>query len=136
MSKLTLLSDSDEILPLARRLRREGIARETPLSTLIEKLASWGARLLASRACNVPGAALFVDLWLGREDAAAYLEADFGCAISPGMLGVPSASPKDPMGNSSFHKACWDSGTLDGREMSIYRVCCQAFAVCSVAMRT
>ena len=56
MSKLTLLSDSDEILPLARRLR-DGIARETPLSTLIEKLASWGARLLASRACNVPGAA-------------------------------------------------------------------------------
>src|SRR5437868_10276237 len=83
MSKLTLLSDSDEILPLARRLR-DGIARETPLSTLIEKLASWGARLLASRACNVPGAA-YLSMWLRRENLQRLLEADFGCAVS-GML--------------------------------------------------
>ena len=98
MSKLTLLSDSDEILPLARRLR-DGIARETPLSTLIEKLASWGARLLASRACNVPGAA-YLSMWLRRENLQRLLEADFGCAVS-GMLGVPSAFPKEPMGKSS-----------------------------------
>jgi len=96
MSKLTLLSDSDEILPLVRRLR-DGIARETPLSTLIEKLASWGARLLASRTGNVPGAA-YLSMWLRRENLQRLLEADFGCAVS-GMLGVPSA----------FRKSRWET---------------------------
>lgn len=115
MSKLTLLSDSDEILPLARRLR-DGIARETPLSTLIEKLASWGARLLASRTGNVPGAA-YLSMWLRRENLQRLLEADFGCAVS-GMLGVPSAFPKEPMGNSSFIKPVgivghWTAGNVD-----------------------
>ena len=115
MSKLTLLSDSDEILPLARRLR-DGIARETSLSTLIEKLASWGARLLASRACNVPGAA-YLSMWLRRENLQRLLEADFGCAVS-GMLGIPSAFPKEPMGNSSFIKPVgivghWTAGNVD-----------------------
>src|SRR5947209_20313546 len=101
MSKLTLLSDSDEILPLARRLR-DGIARETPLSTLIEKLASWGARLLASRTCNVPGAA-YLSMWLRRENLQRLLEADFGGAVS-GMLGVPSPFPIEQLGNPSFIK--------------------------------
>src|SRR2546421_12433417 len=114
MSKLTLLSDSDEILPLARRLR-DGIARETPLSILIEKLASWGARLLASRACNVPGAA-YLSMWLRRENLQRLLEAGVGWAVS-GMLGVPSALPKEPMGNSSFIKPVgvgghWTAGNV------------------------
>src|SRR5438105_8456934 len=107
MSKLTLLSDSDEILPLARRLR-DGIARETPLSILIEKLASWGARLLASRACNVPGAA-YLSMWLRRENLQRLLEADFGGAVS-GMRGVPSPFPKEQLGNPSFIKPVWVVG--------------------------
>src|SRR5438105_15209336 len=98
MSKLTLLSDSDEILALARRLR-DGIARETPLSTVIEKLASWGARLLASRASNVPGAA-YLSLWLRRENLQRLLEADFGGAVAE-MLGIRSAFPKAQMANSA-----------------------------------
>src|SRR5438045_6722320 len=98
MSKLTLLSDSGEIPPLVRRLR-DGIARQTPLSTLIEKLASWGARLLASRTCNVPGAA-YLSMWLRRENLQRLLEADFGGAVS-GMLGVRSPFPKQPTGTSS-----------------------------------
>src|SRR2546430_16907217 len=101
MSKLTLLSDSDEILPLARRLR-DGIARETPLSTLIEKLASWGARLLASRTSHVPGAA-YLSMWLRRENLQRLLEADFDYAVS-GLFGVPSAFPKEPPGDFSFVK--------------------------------
>src|SRR5438132_12257143 len=115
MSKLTLLSDSDEILALARRLR-DGIARETPLSTVIEKLASWGSRILASRTCNVPGAA-YLSVWLRRENLQRLLEADFGCAVS-GMLGVPSAFPKEQMGNSSFIQPVgivghWTAGNCD-----------------------
>src|SRR5947207_7026129 len=115
MSKLTLLSDSGEILPLVRHLR-DGLARETPLSTLIEKLASCGARLLASRTGNVPGAA-YLSMWLRRENLQRLLEADFGCAVSE-MLGVPSAFPKEPTGNSSFIKpvgivAHWTAGNFD-----------------------
>src|SRR2546430_11350325 len=115
MSKLTLLSDSDEVRPLYRRLR-DGIARETPLSTLIEKVASWGARLLASRTGNVPGAA-YLSMWLRRENLQRLLEADFGCAVS-GMLGVPSEFPKEPMGNASFITPVgfffhWTAGNVD-----------------------
>src|SRR5437762_13516279 len=99
MSKLTLLSDSDEILPLVRRLR-DGIARETPLSTLIEKLGSWGARLLASRTVNVPGAA-YLSMWLRRENLQRLLEADFVCAVS-GMIAVESAFWKESMENCTF----------------------------------
>src|SRR5437899_11344329 len=96
MSKLTLLSDSDEILPLVRRLR-DGLARETPLSTLIEKLASWGARLLASRTGNVPGAA-YLSMWLRRENLQRLLGPVFGCEVSE-LLGFPRAFRKEPLGN-------------------------------------
>src|SRR5439155_19481574 len=99
MSKLTLLSDSDEILPLVRRLR-DGLARETPLSPLIEKLPSRGARLLASRTGNVPGAA-YLSMWLRRENLQRLLDADVGCAVSE-RLGVRSALPKEPMGSVAF----------------------------------
>ena len=115
MSKLTLLSDSGEIPPIARRLR-DGIARETPLSTLVEKLASWGTGLLASRTSDVPGVA-YLSMWLRRENLQRLLEADFGCAVSE-MLGVGSASPNEPMGSCSFIKPVgilghWGAGNVD-----------------------
>src|SRR4051794_29748469 len=115
MSTFTLLSDSDEIPPLAQRLR-DSIATEIPLSTLIEKLASWGARLLASRTCNVPGGP-YLSMWLRRENLQRLLEADFGGAVS-GMLGVPSPLPKEQPGNPSFVKPVgivghWTAGNVD-----------------------